>query len=78
MQNDVLALVRILRPVVALSPLRPGVSGLVRTLSWSVVNVRCCTSKYLLTLPQADEMFPKITAFKQYYIRKQELVYLAR
>ena len=25
---------------------------------------------------QADEMFPKINTFKQYYVHKQELVYV--
>jgi len=30
------------------------------------------------TLPEADEMLRKINAFKQYYTRKQELIYLTR
>jgi len=29
-------------------------------------------------LPEADEVSPKINAFKQYYVRKQELIFLAR
>ena len=27
---------------------------------------------------QADEIMPKINAFKQYYVRKQKIVYLAQ
>jgi len=30
----------------------------------------------LLTLREADEMLPKINAFKQYDIRKKELIFL--
>jgi len=33
--------------------------------------------KNLYSFVQADEIFPKINAFKQYYVRKQELVHLA-
>jgi len=42
MQNDVLALVQVLCPVITIYAWSRGGLGLVWMLSWSVVNVHCC------------------------------------